>query len=83
MAAATPTRSEFVSLGNKRGVQGVFSSIADTNTWNPGMSYIDGVVIGNGAKTVTYGYTLDTAKRVITFDLSASLANCTVLAIGV
>ncbi len=83
MAAATPTRSEFVSLGNKRAVIGVFTSIADTNVWNPGLSYIDGVLIGNGAKTTTYGYTLDTAKRVITFDLSASLANCNVTAIGV
>jgi hypothetical protein len=83
MAAATPTRSEFVSLGNKRAVVGVFTSIADTNTWNPGMSFIDAVIIGNGAKTTTYGHTLDTAKRVITFDLSASLASCEVTVIGV
>ena len=83
MAAATPTYSEFVSLGNKRAVVGVFASVADTNTWNPGLSFIDAVVIGNGAKTTTYGYTLDTAKRVVAFDLSASLANASVTAIGV
>lgn len=80
MAAATPTYTAQLSLGNRDGVVAKFSSIADTNTWNTGLAAIEHVDITNGASGQTVGYTV--SGGTITFALSGALANASVLVIG-
>lgn len=77
---ATPTRSQNLSLGNRDAAVAVFSSLANNDTWETGLSAIEHVDIMNTLSGVTHGVTV--SGGTITFKLSGSLTSPTVLAIG-
>ena len=81
MAVLVPTSTEFISLGNKRGVIGMFSAASDTDTWNTGLSKVDMALLTNGANDVDIGATY--ATNVVTVQTAGALANLKILAIGV
>ena len=80
MAVLTPTRYDVLSLGNLIGVNAVFSSVANNDTWAPGLMTIQNVEITNGASGVTNGATI--SGSTITFLGSGAQSNVRVLATG-
>lgn len=80
MAAVTPTSTEVVSIGNKIGIIGTFSAIADTNVWTPGLITIDGVWLTNGANDQDTGATYSGVT--VIFQAAGALANVKAMVIG-
>ena len=80
MAALTPTSTQVLSLGNRIGVQGTFTAIANADTWAPGLSTVEACYVLNGASGQTTGATYSSGT--ITFAASGAHANAKVLAIG-
>jgi hypothetical protein len=80
MAALIPTSKQFISLGNKQGVQGTFTSVANADTWSTGLQTVEAAYIDNGQSGQTYGATY--SGGTVTFAASAGMANVKVLAVG-
>ncbi len=83
MAAATPTTTVTISMGNRIGILASFvSAIGATDTWATGLTNVEAVFITDGAAGgITGGATY--SGGTVTFALSGSLATLAkVLAIG-
>jgi hypothetical protein len=83
MAAAVPTTTKIISMGNVIGILGTFASaIGATDTWATGLATVSAVFITDGAAGgITGGATY--SGGTVTFALSGSLAaNAKILAIG-
>jgi hypothetical protein len=77
----TPTSLAQLSLGNRDGLTAKFTSIANNDTWETGMSSIEHVDITNNTQGSTVGYTVSVS--VITFKIGGgSLASATVFVQG-
>ena len=90
MAALTPTAGTRVDMvtGNKRWVVAAFADVDDADTWTPGLSIIDQVLVMNRTanptttevnSTVT---TPATRQAVITFDTEGNNLSLVVTAFG-
>lgn len=80
MGAATPSSATKLSLGNRAGVLGTFTALANADTWATGLGTVEAVFISNGASGQTVGATY--SGGIVTFALSGALGNAKVLAIG-
>ncbi len=82
MAAATPTTSVVISLGNRVGILASFTTaIGATDTWDTGLKSVEAVFITDAASGNTLGATY--SGGTVTFANSGSLTTLAkVLAIG-
>ena len=79
--AITPTYSTQLNFGNRDGLVAKFTSIADNDTWETGMSNIEHVSITNNTSGSTAGYTV--SGSVVTFHIAGgSLSSATVMVLG-
>ena len=80
MAVLTPTRKNVYSLGNVIGIEGTFSSVANGDTWAPGLTTVQSCYIDPGVSGQTNGATY--SGGTITIAASGAMANTKILAIG-
>ena len=80
MPEITTTKKENLSLGSRDAVVAAAAGIDNGDFFTSGLSAIDHVSISNGASGITVGYTV--SGGVVTFVLSGSLTNPTILVIG-
>ena len=90
MAALTPTagtRRDFI-MGNTRAVKANFADVDDADTWVPGLSIVEQIIVQNRTAnpTATEVNATSTApatrQAVITFDTEGNNLELTVTAIG-
>lgn len=81
MAARTPDSYDVTIMGNKVRVIGTFATnVSNADTWDPGLSTIDGCWIVYGDNTVNQGATY--SGGTITFVSGTMVAPVKVMAIG-
>lgn len=81
MAVLTPSSTTTFISGHKVHIIGTFTAINDTDTWEPGMTTVDGAWVTNGANDVDTGATF--SGGTITVQCAGAMANAKILAIGI